>query len=325
MVLMSLLRGLALVASVALLWAAGESAQAGDHRRSGDVAQKATPPKSASQVGDLSDSVLGDQAYDREDLEAAIRHYRQARMADPNDVVIHDRLVEAERQYQAEARLNRLYTSHFIVAFPREISRRDANRVADRLELIARAIALQLSYLPAQPFSVVLYPPPQFHAATFTPPWTKAVFDGKIRLLVEDRPGLLSEEVLTHEYVHAIVHRLSAGNVPAWLSEGLALFFDGGTKFWHRTTGQAKHDYLPLTTRHADLTSLSAADARAAYRHSYEVSRALLAQYGLVRVRLLLERLSHTPDFSSAFEAVMGERFAEFQRQWMAEQDRKGF
>jgi hypothetical protein len=296
-------------------------AQAGQHRSRAN----GTVPHPVLAKSGLSDSALGDQAYDREDLETAIRHYRQARVSDPNDVVVHDRLLAAEREYREESGLNRLYTAHFIIAYPREVSRREAHRVADRLELVTWVIAAEMAYLPSQPFSVVLYPRRQFYAATFSPPWARALFDGKIRLLIEDRPGLLSEEVLRHEYVHAVAHRLSAGRVPAWLSEGLALFFDGGTRPWQRRRGQAAQEYLPLTTRHADLTGLSPAEGRAAYRHSYDVTRALLAHYGLIRVRLLLDRLSQTTHFPSAFEAVMGERFVEFERHALAEQDRRGF
>jgi hypothetical protein len=309
------------VGALVLSWATASLAQATeDPLRAG---ARDTHPNLAG--SGLSDSALGDQAYEREDLKNAIRHYQQARVSDPNDIVVHDRLLAAEREYRAEAGLNRLYTAHFIIAYPPEVSRRDAHRVADRLELVTWAIAGEMAYLPSQPFSVVLYPRRQFHAATFSPPWARALFDGKIRLLIEDNPGLLSEEILRHEYVHAVAHRLSAGRVPAWLSEGLALFFDKGKRSWQRRGGQATQDYLPLTTRHADLTGLSAADGRAAYRHSYDITRALLAHYGLVRVRLLLERLSQTSHFPSAFEAVMGERFVEFQRHTLAEQDRKGF
>ena len=56
------------------------------------------------------------------------------------------------------------------------------------------------------------------------PGWSGGLFDGRIRLPI--RGGLADrrefERVLTHEYVHALVHSVAAGGVPAWLNEGLA-------------------------------------------------------------------------------------------------------
>jgi hypothetical protein len=172
---------------------------------------------------------------------------------------------------------------------------------------------------------VVLYPRPQFHAATLSPAWARGLYDGKIRLLI-DTQAPLPDQLLIHEYVHAVVDYLGAGRVPAWLSEVLALYCDGTEKSSAPGMAASSVEYLPLTMLHrADLVALPARSARSAYWESYEATRALLARYGFIRVRQLLERLSRTPDFASAFEAVFGERYLEFERRWIADQERQGF
>jgi hypothetical protein len=263
-------------------------------------------------------------AFAAADLKAMIHHYRQARIADPNDVRLDARLLVAEQEYQTEANLSRLFTTHFVVAYPAGISPRHANRVADRLELVYQAVGRRFAAFPNHAFTVVLYPGEQFHAATLSPAWARGLFDGKIRLLMEAR-ATIADEVLVHEYVHAIVHHLGGGRVPAWLSEGLALYFDGGHQSWAATGGPVPMEYVPLTMLHADLIALPAQSARTAYRQSYEATRMLLARYGFVRMRQLLERASQTPDFARAFEGVLGQRYIEFERRWIAERESQGF
>jgi hypothetical protein len=258
------------------------------------------------------------------DLKATIHQYRKARMADTKNIRLDEQRLVAEQEYQAEVDLSRLYTTHFVIVYPTSIAPQFANRVGDRLEQVYHAVGRRFASFPDHAFTVVLYPNGQFHAETFSPPWARGLFDGKIRLLVEPHAAL-GDAVLIHEYVHAIVHHLSSGRVPAWLSEGLALYFDGGLKPWADEDVQHSKDYLPLTMLHADLVALPAHSAQNAYRQSYEATRMLLAQYGFIRIRHLLERTSQTPDFASAFEAVLGQRYIEFERRWIAEQERKGF
>jgi hypothetical protein len=139
------------------------------------------------------------------------------------------------------------------------------------------------------------------------------------------RAAGVPDSILIHEYIHAVAHRMSDGHVPAWLSEGLALYFDGGLKPWNKARVGRTQEYRPLRQLEGDLLDFPAHDARVAYRESYEATRVLIARYGLERVRQLLQRLSAMPDFAQAFETELPDRYVDFEQNWLAEHELKGF
>jgi hypothetical protein len=228
---------------------------------------------------------------------------------------------------------SQVFTSHFAVTFPASVDKGLAHRLADRLEHVYEAVGQKFSYFPKDPFSVVLYPHTQFHAATVSPTWAQAVFDGTIRLPIEEaganrvgvRASGVADSILIHEYIHAMAHRLSDGHVPAWLSEGLALYFDGGLKPWNTARQGRTQEYRPLRQLQGDLLDFPAHDARVVYRESYDATRVLIARYGLGRVRQLLQRLSVMPEFALAFETELSDRYVDFEQNWLAEHELKGF
>lgn len=264
--------------------------------------------------------LLGDIRYARREIRTALWHYESARRLDPNDVTIQDRLLATRREAQAEAGLHRLFSPHFVVKFRNPADRRVASEVADRLELIYRSVGSRLGYFPPGFFTVILYSGPQFRHATFTPSWAGGLFDGRIHLPLDEGAGSpnVADAVLTHEYTHAVVHRLSNGQVPTWLHEGLALYFEGGAKPWGRDYF-ARHawELMPLHSLHGNFLELTPRAASLAYAESYGAVRALIHRYGLVRVRELLAALAASPDFPNAFEKVLEDRYGEFDATWM--------
>lgn len=72
--------------------------------------------------------------------------------------------------------------------------------------------------------SVVLYHRSQFDAVTGLGDWAGGVFDGTVRIPVEDfareKRGL--KRVLRHELTHAFIDVVGGRHVPGWLNEGLA-------------------------------------------------------------------------------------------------------
>lgn len=72
--------------------------------------------------------------------------------------------------------------------------------------------------------SVVLYHRSQFDEVTGLGDWAGGVFDGTVRIPVEDfqreQRGLT--RVLRHELTHAFIDVVGGRNVPGWLNEGLA-------------------------------------------------------------------------------------------------------
>jgi tetratricopeptide (TPR) repeat protein len=271
-------------------------------------------------------ALLGDIYEQRGDVTAARRHYDAAFRQDPNDVVLQERLAEITRETGFAARLDRLFSAHFIVKYHGSENRALAHQVADRLEQAYQRIGRLLSYVPAEPFTVILYPDRQFQTATLSPSWSHGLFDGRIHLpreALKQSPQAV-QRILDHEYVHAAVYRLSGGRAPTWLDEGLARYCEEGLP-GDRTRAPSTQDRDSLYSLHGDFMSLPRRPAAVAYEQSLGATTALIQRHGLARVIRLLDTLLVIPDFPRAFEAVFQERYSDFNRRWiLSEEKRKG-
>ncbi len=274
---------------------------------------------------------LGDIYNQRGESETALRHYETAALQDPADGGVKGRVQAARRAVEAEAGLDRLFSAHFIVKFHRSTDRTAAGVVADRLEAVYRAVGAQWSYSPASRVVVVLYPNGQFQGAASGPDWAQGLFDGRIHLPAERVTGnpASAGAALRHEYMHAVVHRLSGGQAPAWLNEGLALYVERGPDAagaWEREARLIRAgERPPLAALHRNFLELPAGEASLAYAESYGAARALLQRHGTAGVRRLLESLVVTPDFSEAFERLFHQRYSDFDSSWVTAQAEKGF
>jgi tetratricopeptide (TPR) repeat protein len=266
--------------------------------------------------------LLGDLYAQRHDLVTAIQHYEVAGRLDPNDVTIQTSLRAVRREWEEETGFDRLFTPHFVVKYHGVTGRTTAKLLAEPLEAVYHSVGQNLTYLPDEPFTVVLYPDRQFREITLSPSWAGGFFDGRILLSLErlprNRTSLIA--VLKHEYVHAVVHRLSGGQTPTWLDEGLALNLGGGDR--SRDLGLlARHgeQVISLQALHDSFLDFPPRMAELAYAESYAATRMLVRRYGLRRVRQLLETLSVEPEFSRSFATVFGDRYGDFDAAWMAQ------
>ncbi|MGH7164652.1 MAG: tetratricopeptide repeat protein, partial [Nitrospiraceae bacterium] len=179
-----------------------------------------------------SHKLLGDIYAQRRELETAIHHYEVAGRLDPNDVTLQTSLRAVHHEWEEEAGFDRLFTPHFLVKFRGVPGHTAAKLVAEPLEAVYHSVGLVFSYLPNDPFTVILYPDRQFREVTLSPSWAGGFFDGRILLSLERLPRNRAslDAVLRHEYIHAVVYRLSRGQAPTWLDEGLALYLGGGNR-----------------------------------------------------------------------------------------------
>jgi hypothetical protein len=76
---------------------------------------------------------------------------------------------------------------------------------------------------------VILYRREGFHEATGIGHWAGGLYDGTVRVPVEDlgREKQTLTRVLRHELAHAFVHDLGGRTVPGWINEGLAQRLEG--------------------------------------------------------------------------------------------------
>ena len=264
-------------------------------------------------------ALLGRLYFTGDSLEQSIRHYEAALLEDPNDAAVRDGLYAARRAHQADHALDRLYSPHFVVKFE-PVHRRLANDVIDRLERLSSVIGGQLGGASEEPIIVILYSDRRFKEVTDSPAWAGGLYDGKIHLAARSViPAGQAETALAHEYAHAIVHRLSAGHAPAWLQEGLALYFEGRPAAWSRQVlARHRSRIVPLHALHKNFLGLPSREAQIAYAEGLSAMRAIIEQYDMRRVRRLLDELAVTPEFAVAFETVFQRPYRDFESAWVA-------
>ena len=121
---------------------------------------------------------------------------------------------------------------------------------------------------------------------TGAPEWFGGGFDGQIRLPVQGAAQdlRLFDRVLIHELTHAMVHGLARRNVPIWLHEGLAMYFEG----IDATAGARRlaelRTFVPLSQLQGSFTGLTAQQAAVAYLESAVAARVLVDRFGIATI-----------------------------------------
>jgi len=208
---------------------------------------------------------------------------------------------------------------HFTVRFEGREDPALVWALLERLESACRAVGRQLGAFPGSRVPVMLYTNGEFPAHASVPHWAQGLFDGQIRLAVAWAAlhGESLDKTLRHEYTHALVHARTGGNVPTWLSEGLAIVAENrGADEARRVMGNAGH-VIPLDALHGSFLTLAPTQVPLAYAESEAAVRYLLARHGEAAVRTLLTRLGETRDFAAAIRDATGGTYAEFQSAWM--------
>lgn len=173
-------------------------------------------------------------------LEAAIADLARAIELAPERAEIPPRRAEWLKRLEAQRGMWTDQSAHFVLSYDGE--RGDLlNSYAQILALLEDAygeFVLLFGVTPVEtegrPVSVVLYRRQQFRDATSIGHWAGGLYDGVVRVPVED----LSKEraslrrVLRHELAHAFVARAGAGRAPGWLNEGLAMKLEDDDAAW---------------------------------------------------------------------------------------------
>jgi hypothetical protein len=262
--------------------------------------------------------LLGTMLYEAGDVEGAVRVYDAALVRAPDHAAMQARVEEWRREAALHGGFRRALGGHFTVLFEGPAEEEAASAAVDILESAYHGIGALLQTFPREPITVVLYTQQQFRDVTRTPGWTGGLFDGRIRMPI--RGGLADrrefERVLTHEYVHALVHSVAAGGVPAWLNEGLAAALEtGGMDRARRDI--ARRPVVPLSELGRSFSSLPAAAVPSAYAGSALAVGEILDRAGAPRLMGLLADLGTGADFDRAFLSWVQMPFADFEREWL--------
>lgn len=148
-------------------------------------------------------------------------------------------------------------------------------------------------------------------------PLAAVFYRGELLVAVTEDGQFVSPDLaktLRHEYVHFIVAELSAGRAPAWLDEGLAQILSGAENprahqalvDWVSNNG-----YIELAKLNDTMLVGDSSVVLAAYGESYVAVRTLINQFGISKIRALLQRIA-TDEPNVAFEHVLGQDMVTF-------------
>jgi tetratricopeptide (TPR) repeat protein len=264
---------------------------------------------------------LGEIYYRKDDLETAVSYWEKAVELNPASADLRARLERIRKEHKTEQDFNRDVTSHFLVKYEGR-EKIEAGKIVLRiLEDAYNEVGRALTYYPDREIQVILYSGQQFQEVTDAPGWSGALFDGKIRIPIggieQETPGL--RRMLYHEYTHAVVRAITP-RCPTWLNEGLAQYFEGRDLDAHQKVmlGKlARSGKLPsLSNLEGSFMGLGKNEAVYAYMISLSVVRYLVNDFGLFRVKSVLDELAAGADTGKAISNGFLRSYDEIERGW---------
>src|SRR5262245_38220495 len=259
---------------------------------------------------------LGELLYRQGDLELAIKTYERALPAAPPSVAVgmRGRLTAWREEVALPQNRDAIKDDRFTISFDGPVQQKLAARATSVLSASFWRIGKALGAYPSAPINVILYSERQFHDITGAPEWSAGGFDGQIRLPVRGATQNLAEfdRVLTHELTHAMLKSIASRNLPAWLNEGLAMYFEGRDTALSERRLAAARLFVPLAVLQTSFARLNTAQAVIAYEESAFATRALVDQIGSAGVGQLLQDLGAGQTMDQAIERF-GITFAAFE------------
>jgi tetratricopeptide (TPR) repeat protein len=240
-------------------------------------------------------ALLGELLYRQGDLDLAIKMYERALPGAPPSVAVAMRGRLSAWREEASLPQNReaIKDDRFTISFDGPVQQQLAARAVSVLGASFWRIGKVLGAYPSAPINVVLYSERQFHDITGAPEWASGGFDGQIRLPVRGAAQNLAEfdRVLTHELTHAMLKSIASRNLPAWLNEGLAMYFEGRDAALSERRLAAARLFVPLAVLQTSFSRLNTAQAVVAYEESAFATRALVDRIGPSGLGQLLQDL----------------------------------
>jgi tetratricopeptide (TPR) repeat protein len=266
---------------------------------------------------------LGIVYYYQEKLDQALESLTEYARTNPTDETAKFYIEKIKRENPVEAGLDTRETGHFTVKYSGTNKALVGDWLLPVLEDAYSVVGTKLGYYPDRKITVILYTDQEFKAATDSPGWAGAIFDGKIRIPVKgasDSIDLL-KKVVIHEYTHAVVFELAGQQCPTWLNEGLAQDMEGADVDNADTVAidyvKLKGPKIPLRGLGGSFTTMSSENAYTAYMMSYSAVDFLLKKYGMSSVKAILSGIKEGKTIDQAISAALLISLDDFVERWV--------
>lgn len=261
-------------------------------------------------------TLIGRICYESDRLAEALEYFQISLSLCREQPEVAEMMKKLARELKIESSFERSESRHFLIKYEGRDLPDAARMVEGILEEAYSEVGRDLDFYPELPIIVILYTDEQFRDVTRSPGWAGAVFDGKIRLPVKGLLGRSAavEQIIYHEFTHALVHEASQGRAPLWLHEGLAqrseklltspqiagrLLVAGGGPF-------------SLPELEAPFVNMSEAKAKLAYLESWLAVRYLEETAGPFALPELIHYLAEGEDAATALRRVTGSTYEKF-------------
>lgn len=276
---------------------------------------------------------LGDLFYERNDYTNAKKHYSAALPLDKeNKEYLQNRLLMIGEESKVEGlfKQQKDTAGRFVVQYVDYPNGVTIPEVLQMLDEAYTEVGTVLGIYPARAVSVKIYNGKDFYAISKLPEWAIGIFDGKMRLKVEDVQSAPSQvkDLLYHEYTHAVLAMNVKQKVPAWFHEGLAQLMEPQFMENRREQAQMREalarkslDFTVLQDSFKDLDSKK--DAETAYLLSKYFLAHLNNKYGGEKLLHWIEHMAAEEKFDESFEKVYGQPLKKAQEDWVRAQLKK--
>src|SRR6185369_13180713 len=101
---------------------------------------------------------------------------------EPENKAVIESAAKARREAAVESRMNKGYSSMFVISHDEGTKSDLADAVLDVLETAYNRVGSDLAYYPVTRVPVILYTKKDYRVVTAGPEWSGGLYDGKVRL-----------------------------------------------------------------------------------------------------------------------------------------------
>ncbi|PKO19810.1 hypothetical protein CVU37_02130 [candidate division BRC1 bacterium HGW-BRC1-1] len=276
---------------------------------------------------------LGDLFYEADAYEDARRLYALAMEHDKtNATYLKDRLAMIEDESKVQALFKKAEDSkkRFLIQY---VDYNNGTPIEEILEMLNDAyddVGKKLGIYPARHVNVKIYEGEDFYKISRLPEWAVGIFDGKMRLRVEDIQSGPAQvrDLLYHEYTHAVLAMNVKQKVPAWFHEGLAQLMEpqfaenaGEQTQMRAALARKQLSFEVLKESFRELGSRQ--DAENAYLLSKYFLASLNRTHGTKKMNTWIAEMTTTESkFEESFHRIYGEEVEDAQEKWIKSQVR---
>ncbi|MEN8150882.1 MAG: tetratricopeptide repeat protein, partial [Planctomycetota bacterium] len=264
---------------------------------------------------------LGSLHYREGDLFRAKDHLGKAAKAKPKSADLKKAYERVAREYEVEKKFKSVESDHFRISWDGAQDATVGDRLKIHLEDAYSEVAADLGIRPERKTRVILYTRQNFKAVTGAHDWVGGLFDGRIRIPVQNFHKAEREirSTIRHEYVHVAVDSVTK-KCPAWLNEGLAQHYEGrSVSTWLGTLSKAKRADILFSLKELtpNFTAFKDANrARLAYAQSLSIVSFLMDEHGPKAIGTFLTALGEGKKPEEACRAAFTMSQAELYEDW---------